>query len=623
MWAKKLEKKRYYLLFTLFFISFGIIIALLVSLINFQTHQKDIENQLKKISQFGIESKRYYLDLYVSKTHMLLDSIVDNELTTKYIQSQTNENKRNINNLFSALAQSNKDIMQLRYINEDGKEVIRVDRTKTSSELVIIPHNKLQNKSSRYYYKESAKLSKNEYWHSNLDLNIENGQIERPLNPTFRIATPLYIDNTYKGIVIVNLLFKQTIEMLSHSKVFNVYLSDKDGEIIHSYDHVDSWSKYLKTNKNMFQLFPKQIKYILANDEFQGDGIYSYSLADSFQNNEGIKIIFKTKDDAMKNLVSENWETTYLIALSILFVAVPLSWIISIIPSKLQSKLENAYEEIKRESKIIDKYVMITKLDKNGTIIHVSRNFTDITGYSPKEVIGKKYKQLKHNYNDETHQSLLGTLESGKVWENDIKDSDKAGNELWLNLIVSPEFDEKNNITQYTAIAKDITEKKIIEKMSITDSLTNLYNRRKIEEIMSGEIDRFKRYRNNFSIIFIDIDKFKNINDVFGHKVGDEVLIDLSNILLKYSRPTDFVGRWGGEEFIIVTSQTDIKQALLFAELLRQKIENFEFSTKKPVTISSGVTQYNDMDTISSVISRADDALYKAKESGRNKVVEG
>lgn len=159
--------------------------------------------------------------------------------------------------------------------------------------------------------------------------------------------------------------------------------------------------------------------------------------------------------------------------------------------------------------------------------------------------------------------------------------------------------------------------------MSITDYLTKLYNRREIESVIETEITRADRYSTNFSIVFIDIDKFKNINDTFGHNVGDDVLVELSKILKLKSRKTDTVGRWGGEEFIIVCSETDIDGAFDFANNLRETIENHKFLTVKQVTISCGISQYEKTDTLSSVIAKADGALYQAKETGRNKVEKG
>ena len=514
--------------------------------------------------------------------------------------------------------------MQLRYIDASGQETIRIDRDKLSPDLIVISDDKLQNKSNRYYFKEASMLMSSQFWHSNIDLNVENAKIERPFKPTFRVATQLIVDNQFRGIVIANLLFKDSIEILSHSASFNIYLIDKDGEIIHTPNHKNSWSRYLKNNNSLKNIYPKHANNILTHTNYSTEKLYSFTLGDLFTNQENLKIIFETKFDTQNNLEEQNSFTALIIALTVLIVSVPLSFIISIIPSKLQNELAQSYEKIRKSSEIIDKYIMISKTDKNGIITDISKKFTTITNYEKNEVIGKKHTVLRHpDTPKKVYKNLWRTITNGKVWENDIQDLNKSGKSFWLHLVISPEFNQQNEIEGYTAIAQDITDKKTIEEMSITDYLTKLYNRREIESVVETELTRVERYNTNFSIVFIDIDKFKTINDTFGHNVGDDVLVELSKILKLHSRKTDTVGRWGGEEFIIVCSETDIDGAFDFANNLRKIIENHKFPTVKKVTISCGVSQCEKTDTITSVVSKADDALYIAKEDGRNRVEKG
>lgn len=161
---------------------------------------------------------------------------------------------------------------------------------------------------------------------------------------------------------------------------------------------------------------------------------------------------------------------------------------------------------------------------------------------------------------------------------------------------------------------------KQMEQLAVTDKLTNLYNRFKIELLVDEEIQRALRYKRFFSIILADVDKFKNVNDSCGHLIGDKVLKDFSKILKEKVRKSDIVGRWGGEEFLIILPETNINEAKKVAEYLREQIENFEFEVVKNKTSSFGVTSYRENDSIESIINRVDMALYKAKESGRNQV---
>ena len=157
-------------------------------------------------------------------------------------------------------------------------------------------------------------------------------------------------------------------------------------------------------------------------------------------------------------------------------------------------------------------------------------------------------------------------------------------------------------------------------KLAITDELTGLNNRRHINTLLEEEIKRAVRYSNDLSLIGIDIDHFKSINDNFGHDVGDQVLKAFSKLLLHVNRDTDKVGRWGGEEFILILPHVNGDTALTLAERLRNEVENESFPIVNKITISIGIAAYQQGDTANSLIKHADRALYSAKNKGRNRV---
>jgi diguanylate cyclase (GGDEF)-like protein/PAS domain S-box-containing protein len=621
MFQKLSKIKNYYLIFTSYFIGFGIIVALLVSMINYNFNYSNITDEVSTQIDTQITQKRAYLSSYLDIYERTLFSITQSNLTKQFIKTQNEEDKEKLSDLFYSLTYSNKDIMQLRYINEVGKEVIRVDRETDTKRVKKIPQAQMQDKSKRYYFKEIAKLQENVFWHSYIDLNIENEKIEVPFKPTFRIGTPFIIDGQFKGIIIVNIAFDDLLTFLTYSSMFDIYLIDKNGDIIKDSRDENSWSRYFDDKKKIHDIFPKWSDEILKEDFFHQENLHVYSLDKFFSNDEGFKIIFKTKETTIKNLQEQAVTSTFIIAMTIILVAAPLSWIISIVPSNLQSTLVATYEKLRKSSNIIDKYVIIYKMTPEGIITDISKKFTDITGYTHAQAVGKSIEILRHKENPkELYADMFSTLAKGQVWEDEMINLDKNGKDFWTYTIISPEFSPLGNIERYTAIAGDITNKKLIEKISITDELTQLYNRRKIEEVLKQEHAKTKRYENVFSIIFIDIDKFKSINDTYGHNAGDEVLVQLASILKENSRDTDFVGRWGGEEFIILCTQTKATGAYNLAETLRSIVENSKFSIKTKVTISSGVAQYESNENTLEIISRTDKALYKAKELGRNRV---
>lgn len=153
-----------------------------------------------------------------------------------------------------------------------------------------------------------------------------------------------------------------------------------------------------------------------------------------------------------------------------------------------------------------------------------------------------------------------------------------------------------------------------------TDGLTNAYNRVKFNEIIKGEIGRAKRYKRPLALSIFDIDDFKRINDTFGHTSGDSVLIAITNLARKNVRETSYIFRWGGEEFVILLPETTLDGARVQAERIRKEIADHEFEQAGRVTVSFGIARYREDDTADSFLKRADEAMYKVKASGKNRV---
>jgi len=162
---------------------------------------------------------------------------------------------------------------------------------------------------------------------------------------------------------------------------------------------------------------------------------------------------------------------------------------------------------------------------------------------------------------------------------------------------------------------------KQLEEKSKTDSLTGAFNREGIEEAIRIGLWEWRSQKKPLSLILIDIDHFKKINDEYGHALGDNVLSTLSNIVKQHIRTNDIFARWGGEEFVLVCIDTKIEQASLIAEKTREIIANFSFTDNIHVTASFGVATLNANETLEQLFNNADKALYEAKNQGRNKVV--
>lgn len=292
------------------------------------------------------------------------------------------------------------------------------------------------------------------------------------------------------------------------------------------------------------------------------------------------------------------------------------------------SEIKKSRQEIDKLSKIIeqtDDTVVVT--DENGVINYVNPAFTLHTGYERDEVLGKTpriFKSGKHE--DQFYAKIWETILHGKVYRGTIINKKKNGRIYYENKTITPLKDSKNNIIGFFSTGKDVTKEKLIqnkiEQIASYDNLTKIYNRHKFEELFMIESERSIRSSQPLSLIMIDVDHFKIVNDTYGHDVGDGVLIHLAEVIQVNIRKTDIFARWGGEEFLVLSPGTDIKNVYLLAEKLRSAIEGSLFPIVKCITISLGISTFSEDDTFAEFFKRADMGLYQAKAGGRNRIGE-
>lgn len=287
----------------------------------------------------------------------------------------------------------------------------------------------------------------------------------------------------------------------------------------------------------------------------------------------------------------------------------------------INRKLKRAHLELQEQQKMVDRYVIILTTDTKGVIVDANYAYCKALGYDKSELIGNDHSLIRHpDMPEETFEQMWLTIKKNRPWQGEVKNLRKDKKDIWFSMNIEPIIKYGVKLG-YRAICENITDKKRIEELSITDKLTGLYNRLKLDEILNMKEKEFKRYKIVFSVIILDIDNFKSVNDIYGHNVGDYVLQTLSDILKNNIRETDFLGRWGGEEFVIVCENTNLEGAYTLAESLRKKVEDTEFETVGHKTISLGVAEFKEDDTISGIFKRVDNALYDAKRSGKNKAI--
>jgi diguanylate cyclase (GGDEF)-like protein/PAS domain S-box-containing protein len=268
--------------------------------------------------------------------------------------------------------------------------------------------------------------------------------------------------------------------------------------------------------------------------------------------------------------------------------------------------------------------IMVTDADNN--IVRVNPAFTAITGYTPKEVMGRNPRLLKSGRHDTTfYAEMWDTLKVLGHWEGEIWNRHKDGN-IYVEWLSIAKLDDEHGAGQYLAVFHDITHRKRAEEelhyKAHHDALTDLPNRSLFYDRLQGTFNQSKRYHRTFALMMVDLDRFKAVNDSFGHAAGDQLLIEAARRLLSCVRESDTVARLGGDEFAIIL--TDIQHAQEVEQVARRAVEMLA----EPYYLDAGTAHISGCigiafyplhgQDVAELLRNADTALYAAKESGRN-----
>jgi len=292
------------------------------------------------------------------------------------------------------------------------------------------------------------------------------------------------------------------------------------------------------------------------------------------------------------------------------------------------SERESAEAELKLAASVFEfsaEGIMIT--DADAHILSVNKAFTDITGYSLDEVAGRTPRLLRSGEHDNGfYQKLWTSLEQSGMWQGEITNRRKNGEVFpaWCN--ISAMRDEQNQVRRYFNIFTDITEKKLSEehiyRLAHYDVLTDLPNRALFHERLEQALIMARRHNQKAGILFLDLDRFKLVNDTLGHSVGDKLLQHVGKQLTSCVRITDTVSRLGGDEFVIILSELETSEdaAQIARKVLDVLSKPFRLDTHDVyVTASAGISLYpDDAENAKDLFKNADTAMYRAKEQGKD-----
>lgn len=591
---------------------------------NMETSVKQSRNEL--VTQLSEAVK----DIYLLST---------NEIFAINVKSN---NFLELQSLFISLSALHEEYEKIRYVDYNGIEVVKInhahnDKPRASSRLEDI--------SNKDFYSKLANLSEGSVFISKIH-NSTADKTTSHIHPYILVAAPIFdSERTYLGTVIINYSVSHFLEMLinpisQEEDEGHLHLLDSEGNHIfhsHNYAHHDNL-------KGRFNIIPEPN---LSNEQrilsFESeDEIFEIAFFDEYSSiNQAIAhnlqdftlhieepflaiVSMADKNDVFSEPRLRLWTEVFISILLLFSLVYFLKR-----NFKLKAEASKALFKAEKLSKALEQTSdLVTITDKNGNIEYVNGALCETTGYTQKELLDQKPSIFKSGQQtDHDYKELWDTINNGQKFQGLIVNRKKDGSIYYEEKTISPLFDPNQNIEGFISTAKDITHSEI-GKRALYDGLTLAANRDLFMDRINHKLLEHERKNSEFSILYLDLDEFKAINDLCGHKVGDDVLQGFTKLCLSVVRKSDTVARLGGDEFAILICDHSNKTRLeLIANAIIDGTDKFGQTWLPPeckhqIGVSIGICTVKSSEKVSGadeIIFKADKAMYDSKRNGRNR----
>lgn len=499
------NSKQIYFLFSFF----GLVIVILYYIVSYLQLGGNLETRFLQSAQKQLNFHEAMIKSRIEHYHREVQTLAKSPLFSECIQGYQKKHPDLIKKAHEYLldrAKSHDDMMQIRYIDNNGQEQLRVERHDIAAPPFIISDKKLQNKKKRYYVKEIAQLPQGAVLYTPIDLNIEHGKIVRPLQPTMRIGTPLFINGKRSGMLVINIFMQKFLRQFQDSAMYHLYMTDARGNFILHTNTIYNWSRELGKKHTLHDEMPEVASAILASESFSNDHLFSKRLF--FAPSSQYFLVAQLNTALINSQKSELNREFMLIALIVILISLPFGLSIARRFELLSSRLRAIINSLGDGLFI---------LDKNEKTSYVNNKAVELLEYSSAELLNRRnHKLLQHgdsegNYIDEEDCPIHHSNQTmQQVHRDDNTFVTKSGRLIHVEYTTTPLL-VHNSYEGSITLFKDITSRKLLEAdlKNVTQSLRNERNL-----FVTGPVIVFTwKNEDNWPVHYVS----PNVADLFGY----------------------------------------------------------------------------------------------------------